>query len=78
MHENRRKARDWLNRLSLTDFKRIMQEARIADDDIEILDMKFIHGYSNVKIACKANISLDQVNYTVKRVYDRIAGLLDF
>ena len=77
MHESRRKARDWLYGASLTDFTELVREAKIPDDDMTILNLKFVHGYSNTKIAVTENLSIDKVNKTVKKAYDKIARLLD-
>ena len=76
MHENRRKARDWLNGASLTDFTELIHEAKIPDD-MAILNLKFVHGYSNTQIAVTENLSIDKVNKAVKKAYDKIARLLD-
>lgn len=76
MHDNRKIARQWLNEATRNEFYQILHDAKISDDDMTILDLKFIHGYSNVRTALEANVSIDQVNYTVKRVYDKIARLL--
>lgn len=77
MHENRRKARDWLNGASLTDFTELIHEAKIPDEDMTILNLKFVHGYSNIQIAVTENLSVDKVNKAVKKAYDKIARLLD-
>lgn len=77
MHENRRRARDWLNGASLTDFTELVREAKIPDDDMAILSLKFVHGYSNTQIAVTENLSIDKVNKVVKKAYDKIARLLD-
>ena len=41
-----------------------------------VLDMKFVHGMSNVQIAMECHFSLEKVNYIIKRFYDKIARLI--
>lgn len=72
----RRKVREWLHCSSMTDFKSIVHEAKIPDDDLQVLDMKFVHGMSNVQIAMECHCSLEKVNYIIKRSYDKIARLI--
>lgn len=60
----------------MTDFKSIVSEAKIPDEDLQVLDMKFVHGMSNVQIAMKCHCSLEKVNYIIKRSYDKIARLI--
>lgn len=72
----RRKAREWLNGASLPNFREIVREAKIADEDLEILDLKFIHGLSNVQIADRCSCSVEKVNYIIRRSYDKVARLM--
>lgn len=72
----RRKVRQWLHCSSRTDFKNIVNEAKIPDEDMKVLDMKFVHGMSNVQISMECHCSLEKVNYIIKRSYDKIARLI--
>lgn len=76
MYDNRRKARDWLSESTKKDFKVMLEQIKISDSDMKILDDKFIHGKSNLQIAEKANCSVETVNCVIKRVYDKVAKLL--
>lgn len=76
MFSLRRRARELLSNSTLKNFNDIVCAAKIADDDLEILDLKFVHGFSNVQIAQHCNCSLEKVNYIIKRSYDKIARLL--
>lgn len=76
MHESRRKARDWLNDSTKGDFYQMLEQVKLSDDDIQILDEKFIHGKSNVQIAQSANCSVETVNRIIKKAYDKVARLL--
>lgn len=76
MRSIRRSVREWLHGSTKTDFKRIVEEAKISDDDMRVLDMKFIHGMSNVQIAMECHCSREKINYIIKRSYDKIAKLL--
>lgn len=76
MLDIRRRARQWLHDSSRTDFKSVVSEAKLSDEDMQVLDMKFIHGMSNVQIALKCCCSVEKVNYIIKRSYDKIARLI--
>ena len=76
MYDNRRKARDWLSESTKKDFKVMLEQIKISDSDMKILDDKFIHGKSNLQIAEIANWSVETVNRVIKRVYDKVAKLL--
>lgn len=76
MYERRRKARDWLNDSTKSDFLKMLEQIKLSDEDIKILDEKFIRGKSNVQIAQQENCSVDTVKRTVKKAYDKIAKLL--
>lgn len=72
----RRRAREWLHSSSMTNFKVIVSEAKISDEDMQVLDMKFVHGMSNVQIAMKCHCSPEKVNYIIRKSYDKIARLI--
>jgi hypothetical protein len=76
MYENRRKARDWLNDSTKSDFFQMLEKIKLSDSDIRILDSKFIHGKSNLQIAEYENCSIETVNRTIKKVYEKVARLL--
>lgn len=76
MYERRRKARDWLNDSTKDDFLKMLEQIKMSDEDMRILDEKFIRGKSNVQIAQQENCSVDTVKRAVKKAYDKIARLL--
>lgn len=76
MHNERRKARDWLNDCTKSVLIQMLEEIKISDNDMEILDMKFIHGYSNVQIANKANCSVETVNRIIGKTYDKVSKFI--
>lgn len=59
MYENRRKARDWLNDSTKSDFFQMLEKIKLSDSDMRILDSKFIHGKSNLQIAEYENCSIE-------------------
>lgn len=76
MRDIRKKVRQWLHLSSRTDFKSIVSESKLSDEAMHVLDMKFVHGMSNVQIAMALHCSLEKVNYIIKQSYDKIARLL--
>lgn len=76
MHDERRKARDWLNDCTKSVLFQMLKEIKLSDNDMKILDMKFIHGYSNVQIAEKANCSIETVSRIIRKTYDKVSKLL--
>ena len=54
----------------------MLEQIKLSDEDIRILDEKFIRGKSNVQIAQQENCSIDTVKRTVKKAYDKVARLL--
>lgn len=76
MHDERRKARDWLNDCTKSVLFQMLEEIKLSDNDMKILDMKFIHGYSNVQIAEKANCSIETVSRVIRKTYDKVSKLL--
>lgn len=76
MFSLRRRARELLANSTLKNFNDIVYAAKIADDDLKILELKFVRGYSNVQIAQHCNCSFEKVNYIIKRSYDKISRLL--
>lgn len=76
MFSLRRRARELLINSTLKNFNDVVHAAKIMDKDLEILDLKFIHGYSNVQIAQHCNCSLEKVNKVIRQSYDKIAKLL--
>ena len=76
MYDNRRKAREWLNQSTRNDFKKMLDQIKISDSDMQILDDKFIHGKSNLQIAETANCSIETVNRVIKNAYNKVAKLL--
>ena len=72
-----RQARDYLNDLSRTNFWDVVKEAKISDDVQLLLDLKFVKGWSNGKIARKLHMSVDNVNKIVGKVYGKIAKLIN-
>lgn len=76
MYTNRRLARDYIRSTSRTDFWEIVNEAKISDDDKEILDARFVHGHSYVKISNDLHISVEKVKTTIETAYDKISRLI--
>lgn len=76
MHGIRRKVREWLIGSSRIDFKHIVEDAKITDEAMQILDLKFIHGMSNIQIADKCHCSLEKINYIIRQSYDKLAKLI--
>ena len=76
MYERRRKARDWLNDSTKSDFFRMLEQIKLSDEDIKILDEKFIRGKSSVQIAQQENCSVETIGRIIQRAYDKIARLL--
>lgn len=76
MLELRKRAREVLNGSSLTDFNALVKEAKISDESVEILTLKFVRGMSVVQIADRCHCSVEKVKYTIQKSYDKIFKLL--
>ena len=76
MDEQRRKARDYLNDASLSNYWDVVREAKILDTDKPILDARFIKGMCITQIAMEYNCSEEKVKAIIKRAYDKISKLI--
>ncbi len=76
MNINRRLARDYIDRASLTDFWDIVNEAKISDEDKKILDAKFVRGHSYTQIADDMHISPEKVKSIIQKAYDKISRII--
>jgi len=76
MNTNRRLARDYLNDASLTDFWAVVTQAKISDDDQQVLDLRFVKGWSYTQIAQELCISPEKVKKTISKAYEKIARLI--
>lgn len=54
----------------------MLEKIKLSDSDMRILDNKFIHGKSNLQIAECENCSIETINRTIKKIYDKVARLL--
>ena len=76
MKQHRTLAKRYLNEASLTNFWDIVREAKIATEDMDILRAKFVEGHSIVQIAIDKGYSVDKVQSTIQKCYDKVARLL--
>lgn len=76
MYDSRRKARDWLNDSTKSDFFQMLEQIKLSDEDMRILDEKFIRGKNNTEIAQQANCSVETVGRIIQKAYDKIARLI--
>lgn len=72
----RHTAREALEAAPLTDFHELIREAKISDEDAEVLVAKFVHGQSNVQISTSQHLTLEKVNRVLKKSYDKVFRLL--
>ena len=76
MKKHRAIAKKTLNEASLTNFWNIVKEAKIATEDMDILRARFVEGHSIVRIAIDKGYSVDKVQSTIQKCYDKVARLL--
>jgi len=76
MKSRRHTARECLTNLSLRSFWNVVREAKITDEDQEVLDLRFVRGHSIVQISQELHMSVEKVNKIIRRCYDKIARLL--
>lgn len=76
MFSIRKKARKVLQDSTLTDFRFLVNEAKISDEITEILELRFVKGLSIVQIADRQHCSVEKVNRAIKTAYDKIFRLL--
>lgn len=76
MRDFRKFARKVLNYATLTDFYELIREAKINDEDTEIIVLKFVQGFSIVQIAEKLHCSPEKIKASIKRSYDRVYKVL--
>lgn len=76
MFSIRRITRKALQDSTLTDFHSLVKEAKISDEITEILELRFVRGLSIVQIADRQHCSVEKVNRSIKRAYDKIFKLL--
>ena len=76
MKPHRRQTRDYLKSATRTDFWEVVREAKITDDDQEILDYRFVRGKSIGQIALLCHCSEEKVKEVIKNSYDKISKLV--
>lgn len=76
MLPHRTAAKKFLANKSKTNFWDIVREARIPEEDMEILDDRFIKKWSIVKISTKRKHTIEHVNDVIKKTYDSIYNLI--
>lgn len=72
MHNHRRKSRDYLSGSIATELGDIIEASNIADDEAEIVRLRFARGWSIVKIADHMNMSERSVKKRIEKAYDKI------
>lgn len=72
MHNHRRKSRDYLSGSITTELGDIIEASNIADDEAEIVRLRFARGWSIVKIADHMNMSERSVKKRIEKAYDKI------
>lgn len=72
MHNHRRKSRDYLSGSITAELGDIIEASNIADDEAEIVRLRFSRGWSIVKIAGHMNMSERSVKKRIEKVYDKI------
>lgn len=74
---SRKIARAFLTDSTLTDFRQIVEEAKIPEPYIKILDAKFIYGKSVNAIALECGYSVETVNRIIATGYDKVYKALN-
>jgi len=75
--ELRKQAKQALDDAPLQSFWQIVNEAKIADEHKEVLDLKFIRGRSNVQISLELGMSLEKVNKIIRKSYEKVGKLIN-
>lgn len=76
MKTHRTEAKKYLKTKSRTNFWDIVKEARIPEEDMEILEDRFIKKHSIVKISMDRGWSVKHINDVIKNVYDSVYYLI--
>jgi len=74
---SRRIARDFLTGSTLTDFRQIVEEAKIPEIYREVLDARFIEGKSVNAISMEYGYSVETVNRIIAAGYDKVYNALN-
>ena len=77
MYSQRKIAKNYLNKATLSDFWDIVREAKITKENQKILDERFVDGLSITQIAQKENCSEEKVKKIITQSYDRVYKLLN-
>lgn len=74
---SRKIARAFLTDSTLTDFRQIVEEAKIPEPYRKVLDAKFIYGKSVNAIAIEYGYSIETVNRIIANGYDKVYKALN-
>lgn len=77
MIKSRRRARDYLQASTLTNFWDIVHEIKVSPEEQRILDARFIDKKSITEIAHDENCSEERINKIIARNYDKISSLMN-
>lgn len=76
MRNNRTQAKEYIDKLSLSSFWDIVNEARISDNDKKLLDARFVRGLSYQEIEDELHISQGTIKNKIQKAYDKISKLI--
>ena len=77
MIKSRRRARDYLDDSTTTNFWSVVNEIKISPEEQKILDERFIKFKSITKIAEEHNCSEERINKLIAKTYDKIFKLMN-
>lgn len=72
MKNHRKQAKDRLLESTKTEFKSILEESNLTDENCEVAFLKLIKKESYVSLSLKYNCSVEHIRDIMKDVYDRV------
>lgn len=73
MKSSRKEARQWLDNLSKSKFKQVIDELKLTPKQRDILILKHINGFDNLRIGIEMSLCKERISCELSKMYDRIA-----
>lgn len=78
MYTHRRQARDYIKKSMKTNFWNIVDEIKVGDEAMHILELRFERRHLIAEIARETGWSEEKVKDVIEETYDKVAALLGF
>lgn len=72
MKKSKKEARIWLNNLTKTKFNVVVEELKLTPEQKEIMRLKFLNGFDNMRISIEMNKCVDCISMQLRNIYERV------